>query len=309
MRILVLGAGAVGGYFGGRLLEAGGDVTFLVRSSRAEQLEQGGMIIESPFGDFKQPAAFITSVLDYTPPDVVILACKAYGLEGAMDAVAPAIGPNTVILPLLNGVAHFKQLEQRFPVTEIWGGLAHLGVTLSDDGAIEHLNNLHVMMFGARDGKQNSTAEELLKAFAPAKADVKLSDHIEQDLWDKLVFLATLAGSTCLMRTSIGSILKTTHGRNLILALLDECSAIAKAEGFAPDESQMALYRQQLTEPGSPSKASMLRDIERGAQTEVEHIIGDMVSRAARHRISAPVLKTAYTHLQAYEADRCASAP
>ena len=310
MRILILGAGGIGGYYGGWLVEAakgdvdeaGADITFLVRAGRAEQLAREGLVIESPFGDLKQPVNGVTSCEGLTPPDIIILTCKAYALDGALEAISPCVGPDTVILPLLNGVAHFQILEQRFPNTVIWGGTAHIGVTMTADGVIKHLNKLHVIMFGPRDGAESEAAAELLAAFTPTPVDARVSPNIVQDLWDKLVFLATLAGSTCLMRASIGTILETTFGREMILALLEECRTIAEAEGYAPDERRMVRYTEQLTEPGSPSTASMLRDIQRGSSTEAEHIIGDLVARAENHQISASVLRAAYTHLQAYEA-------
>jgi len=306
MRILILGAGGIGGYYGGRLVEAakdsGIDVTFLVRKARAEQLARDGLVIESPFGNVAQPVNAVTSCEGLAPPDIILLTCKAYALDGALEAIAPCVGPDTVILPLLNGVAHFQILEQRFPDTVLWGGTAHIGVTMTPDGVIKHLNKLHVIMFGPRDGVESEAAAEFLAAFKSTPINARLSVNIVQDLWDKLVFLATLAGSTCLMRASIGAILETTDGRELILALLEECRTIAEAEGYAPDERRMLRYTEQLTEPGSPSTASMLRDIQRGSSTEAEHIIGDMVSRAETHQIATPVLRTAYTHLQAYEA-------
>ncbi len=302
MRILILGAGAIGGYFGGRLIEAGVDVTFLVRQPRAGQLARDGLVIDSPFGEFKQHVVAITSCADIKPPDIIVLTCKAYALEQALNAVAPCIAPQTVILPLLNGLAHFEIIEQRFPDTVVWGGVAHIGVTLNPDGVIKHLNTDHTLMFGPRDGTAQALADELLGNCSPASVNARLSLNIVQDLWDKLVFLATLAGSTCLMRASIGTILETTYGQELILALLNECGTIATAEGFAPDGAQIERYKQQLTEPGSPATSSMLRDIQSAAPTEAEHIIGDMVSRAAQHRISTPVLKIVYTHLQAYQA-------
>ncbi len=309
MKILVLGAGAIGGYFGGRLLESGADVTFLVRSPRAEQLARDGLIIESSSGNFKQKVNVITSCEKIASPDIIILTCKAYALDGALNTISGCIGPDTVILPLLNGVAHYDCIEQRFPGCTVWGGLAHLGVTLTNEGVIQHFTRHQVLMFGLRKGGDNERssvlANKFLKAFQATmiatSLDVQYRPSIDQDLWDKLVFLSTLAGTTCLMRADIGTILETEHGHPFILDLLGECSVIAKAEGFAPNPDQMTRYRHQLTERGSPSKASMLRDIERGAPTEADHILGDMVARAAKYDIPAPLLKVAYTHLQAYE--------
>jgi len=304
MRILVLGAGAIGGYFGGLLAEAGADITFFVRPARKRQLDRDGLIIESPFENVRRSVAAITSGENFAPPDIIIIACKAYSLEGALDIISAYAGPETIILPLLNGIAHLEIIEQRLPGTAIWGGLAHIGVTLTSDGIIRHLNQLHTLMFGPRDDARHAAADGFLATFAQTSVDAQLRENIVQDLWNKLVFLATLAGSTCLMRANTGTILETLHGKELILGLLDECSAIAAAEGFTPGHDDITLYQQQLTEPGSLSTSSMLRDIERGSPTEAEHIIGDMVSRAMKHELPAPLLGVAYTHLQAYESCR-----
>ena len=277
-----------------------------MRPPRARQLARNGLVVESPFGDFTQSVVAVSSCADLDPPDIVVVACKAYGLSAALDAISPAIGSNTVILPLLNGIAHVDLIRQRLPNAKLWGGLAHIAVTLTPDGIVKHLNNLHALMFGPLDGARCTAAEEFLACFADTPIDARLRDNIIQDLWDKFVFFASLAGSTCLMRASIGVILETTKGRSLILGLLDECTRVAEAERFAPSVDQIARYRDELTETGSPFTASMLRDIERGAPTEAEHILGDMVSRAAAHGISAPLLNIAFAHLQAYESRRVA---
>ncbi len=304
MHILIVGAGAIGGYFGARLIEAGVNVTFLVRSPRAEQLTRDGLIVESSFGDFSRQVTIATSSKELDPPDIIIVACKAFGLDEVLRAIAPCAGPGTIIIPLLNGIAHLKTIEEQLPNSTIWGGVAHIGVTLTPDGVVKHLNDLHSLTFGARHSSDRLPEEKFLAAFERSPVDAKLSRNIVQDLWAKLIFLATLAGSTCLMRADIGTILGTTYGEKYILGLLSECSAIAEAEGSPPNTDQQAIYRRQLTDKGSKQTASMLRDIEAGLPTEAEHIFGDLASRAARHSLPTPLLDMAYTHLQAYEARR-----
>jgi len=306
MRILFVGAGGIGGYFGGRLVEAGADVTFLVRARRAEQLAGAGLIVESPLGDIRRPVSTITSVEGFEAPDIIVIACKAYSLDGVLDSISGCAGDGCVVLPLLNGIAHLETIEQRLPRATVWGGLAHIGVTLERDGRVRHLNDLHTLMFGPRSGKPQSRreadlAEGLQSSFAAASADAKLRPEIERDMWGKFVFLTALAGSTCLMRASVGAILATPAGEPFILQLFDETIRIATAEGFAPEREQFARYRAELTERGSATTASMLRDIEGGHMTEAEHILGDMDARARKHAIAAPALEIALTHLRAYE--------
>lgn len=314
MRILILGAGGIGGYFGGRLLEAGADVTFLVRPGRAAQLANDGLIIESPLGSVRRgnvPA--VTSVSEHRRPDIVILACKAYGLDAALQAIAPGIDQGTVILPLLNGLAHLAAIEQRFPAATVWGGLAHIGVTLDPDGTVRHLNTHHGLKFGTWPDKPAPAhaarlADEFAAALDAGAVDGRHSARIGHDMWEKFVFLTALAAGTCLMRASVGTIVATPGGRDLMLQFLNEATAVAAAEGFTPDPRLFEQYRNSLTEQGSSSTASMLRDIERGGPTEAEHILGDMVARAQRVALVTPALDIALTHLQAYEINRATKA-
>lgn len=304
VRILIVGAGGIGGFFGGHLVQAGADVTFLVRQRRAAQLEQSGLVIDSPLGNIRTAVRVVTGAELAPKPDLVLLACKAFDLPQAMETIAPAVGPSTIILPLLNGLAHMDHLGRRFPRVIVWGGLAHLGVTLADDGTIKHLNNLSVIQFGAYNGTNDARAQYLVEVFSRTPVQASARPRIQQDMWGKFVFLSTLAGMTCLMRASVGVIMATPSGERLTLQLLDECSAVAAASGFPPAEAQLATYRIQLTQKDSASKASMLRDIERGDRTEGEHVLGDMLIRAQQHEIRTPLLEIATTHVRAYERSR-----
>jgi len=311
MRILVVGAGGIGGYFGGRLIQGGADVTFLVRAKRQRQLAEQGLIIESALGDFKESVLATKSMEGIASPDIIVIACKAYSLDGVLDAISPRLISGTVVLPLLNGVAHVEVIEKRLPGAVVLGGLAHIGVTLASDGTVKHLNALHTLMFGQRHKTVKSEPPtELLEHFrillVNGGVDGQLRPAIEQDMWDKFVFLTTLAASTCLMRASIGAILETPAGEELILQFLNESTRVAETAGFAPNANRLSLYKSQLTERNSTSTASMLRDVERGGPTECEHILGDMVKRARSNGTAVPGLDIALTSLQAYEHRRSA---
>jgi 2-dehydropantoate 2-reductase len=304
MRILVVGAGAIGGYFGGRLLEAGRDVTFLVRARRAAQLAKTGLVIRSKFGDASLPAP-PTVMADalHAPYDLILLSCKAYDLESAADSFAPAVGANTAILPLLNGMAHMDFLAKRFGGGAVLGGQCVISTTLDADGRILHLNDTHGLSFGEPHGSTPPRAEAVRETFSGARFDSRLSDAILQEMWEKWVFIAATAGVTCLMRATVGDIV-TAGAANLTSALLDECAAIAAAEGFAPREASQTRSRIMLTAPGSTFAPSMLRDIEHGAPIEADHIIGDLIRRGERASHEFPLLRVAYAHLKAYEARR-----
>lgn len=305
MQILVVGAGGVGGYFGGRLAAAGRDVTFLVRDVRAATLARDGLRVRSPFGDIDLPSPqTVTRDTLAAAFDLVIVGCKAYDLAHVIDDIAPAVGPGTAVLPLLNGMAHLDALDARFGVARVLGGQCHIAATLDGEGVIRHLNRTHSLAFGERDGSDSVRMQRITAALSNAGFDARPSSRIVQDMWDKWVFLATLAGITCLMRASVGDIMAAPGGREITLELLGNCLAVATAAGHALDEAAIERSRQSLTEPGSTLTASMLRDIQRGGPIEADHIVGEMIERAGRQRASIPLLHIAYAHLKAYEATR-----
>lgn len=311
MKILILGAGAVGGYFGGRLVEAGADVTFLVRPQRAERMAKDGLRVKSKAGDIVRPVQLVTQ--DALKPgwDLVIFTAKAYDLDSAIDAIAPAVAGDCLVLPLLNGMTHLEALDARFGREHVLGGVAYVASTLASDGTIVHLGEFHKIAFGVRHGqpaaaaqKSSAVCKALEALFAKTPVDVNLSESIEQTMWDKWVMLASIAGMTCLMRAAIGDIVATGAGERLMLAILAECASVARAEGHAVSDAQIAAHHKMLTQKGSAATASMLRDTENGGATEADHVLGAMLALARKHGLPAPTLEIAYTHLQAYAARR-----
>jgi 2-dehydropantoate 2-reductase len=304
MKILVLGAGAVGGYFGGRIQQAGGDVTFLVRPRRAELLARDGLRIASKFGNAKLGVKTVTQDQVKAGYDIVLFTAKAYDLASAVDAIAPAVDAKTCVMPFLNGIAHYEVLDGRFGRERVLGGVAYIGTKLAPDGEVQHFNEFHRIAFGPRVAAQKGVCEALAAALEGVNFDWKLETNIEQAVWDKWVLLATLAGITSLMRAPVGDIVATGAGEKLILALLGECAAVARAEGFPAAEGALANFRGILTKKGSTFAASMLHDIEGGGPAEGEHILGSLLAYARKHSLAAPMLEIAMTHLEAYAARR-----
>lgn len=305
MRILVVGAGAIGGYFGGRLLQAGQDVTFLVRPKRAAELASSGLAIKSPNGDItlKNPPTIQADALN-EKFDVILLSCKAFDLDDAIKSFAPAVGPSTSIIPLLNGMLHLDVLDRKFGPERVLGGLCAIAVTLNEKREVVQLTPMQSLGFGERDGRMSDRVKAIAEVFARGNCGAAPSEHVMQDMWEKWVFLASLAAATCLMRTSVGNILAVTGGRDFLLGMLDECSAVATAEGFAPGGPFFQRTRGILTAEGSPMTASMFRDVKAGLPVEADHVIGDLIARADAAKIPVPKLRTAYTHLKAYEKQR-----
>lgn len=303
MRILVIGAGALGGYFGARLLAAGRDVTFLVRPKRAAELAKSGLTVKSKLGDLHLTVPpTVTADKLSQPFDIIILSCKAYDLDEAMQSFAPTIGKDTVIIPLLNGLRHVDALSACFGAEKVFGGQCAISATLSPDREILHLADMHTLTFGPQGAKKPKNYSEIVSALSDANFAAQPSDIIMQEMWEKWVFIATAAGSTCLMRASVGDMINA-GASELVMALFDECVDIATKQGFEPRTAFLERARSMFTTPGSPLMASMLRDIEKGAPTEGDHILGDMLSRGG---VTTPrsLLGAAHAHVKAYEARR-----
>lgn len=304
MNILVLGAGGIGGYFGGRLAQAGVDTTFLVRPKRREQIARNGLVIESPHGNARIDAKAVLAEEVKPGYDVVLFTCKAYDLDSAMDAVAPAMDGKTVLVPMLNGISHLERLDARFGAAQVMGGVAQINATLKPDGTVVNGDKLHRIIFGERDKRVTARAQALADAFAKTVVDWKLAPDIMLEMWEKVVFLSALAAGTCLFRGNVGEINSAPGGSEAMLRLLGANEKIAIAEGFAPRAEPMKAFRERLTDRNGNWSASMLRDLEGGGQVEADHIVGFMLARARKHGIDDTVLSLAYTHLKTYEARR-----
>ena len=310
MRILVLGAGGTGGYFGGRLGQAGADVTFLVRPSRAALLRERGLRIRSPLGDADLAVSVVTTgELAASPSfDLVVLSCKAYDLDSAMAAIAPALGTGTCVLPILNGLLHYDSLDARFGRARVLGGLCFISAALGAEGEILHMGRPASITFGLREGNADTgVLAQMAAACAAANVDHLFASDIGRAQWIKFSFLAALAAGTCLMRGSIGSIVATEDGEAFMAALHDECLQVAAAQGQPVPDEDARIARGQLTRAGSAVTASMLRDLQAGARVEALQIVGDMVHRAHAADLQVPRLEAAWTHLQVYQASRAAS--
>ena len=307
MRVLVLGAGAIGGYFGGRLLEAGRDVTFLVRPARAARLKAQGLNVTSPRGDIRIAAPPTLQAGEAGASfDLVILSCKAFDLDEAIGSIAPAVGPDTAILPLLNGMRHLEVLERRFGPERVLGGQCVIASTLAPDGRVVHLNDAHSLTYGERDGVRSERIARIERLMDGAGFDAKASTEILLEMWEKWVFLASAAAGTCLMRATVGEIVAAEGGAAFMEGLIEEGRAIARGAGYEPRPAFLERARGMLTAAGSGLTASMMRDLEQGLPIEADHIVGDLIARgretspqAARMR-----LDVAYIHLKAYEARR-----
>ena len=301
MNILVVGAGAVGGYFGGRLLQAGHDVTFLVREARAQQLATRGLVIHSPMGDatLPQPPTVRADTLD-RHFDLILLSCKAYDLAGCIASVRPAVGTQTVIVPLLNGMQHMAALDAAFGAEHVLGGLCQISATLNEARDIVHLNPMQTLVVGARDAAGQAKAQAFAQLLTSAGVNAPVAPDVLRAMWEKWVFIASLAAPTTLMRAAVGPIVRAPGGEAFMRATLDECLAVAAAHGQALGDA-LAPRLALLTDPDSTLTASMLRDMQAGQRVEADAIVGDMLRHGQRAGIATPLLQVAYTNLKVYE--------
>ena len=306
VKTLVLGAGGIGGYFGGRLAQAGADVTFLVRPKRRAQLERDGLRVESPLGGFNIAVKTVPAESLRPGYDLVLFTCKAYDLDSATDAIAPAMGGGAALLPLLNGMAHLERLDARFGAASVLGGTAQINVMLKPDGLVFHADPLQRLIFGARDRSQSAHAQAFAAELAKTKVEWVLAEDIGQELWEKVVFLSALAAACCLFRGNVREIMAAKGGPEAMERLLAGNIEIATRSGRPPRGDAIERARKRLMDPTGSWSASMLRDLEGGGPVEADHIVGWMLAKARALGVDDTLLSLAYTNLQTYEARRAA---
>lgn len=307
MKVLILGAGAVGGYFGARLAEAGADVTFLVRERRREQLRQSGLRVNSIHGDIHVREPQLVAAGEAAGPfDVVLLSNKAYHLADSMAAIAPYVGENTMVLPLLNGIAHMEPLFERFGRERVLGGLCFIETTLNADGEVVQTSPIHELVFGEWDGGESERIDKLKQAFSGTKASFRASTQIQRDMWHKYLFITTLSGITTLMNASVGPIREAVYGLELTRQLSEESASVMRKIGAPIDADIVDKQMQTFLYQSYGMKASMLRDMEKALPVEADQLQGYLIQKAEQFGVSVPLLKVVYNNLKVYELKRAA---
>ncbi|AST90948.1 MULTISPECIES: ketopantoate reductase family protein [Sutcliffiella] len=300
MRILVLGAGGIGGYFGGRLVEKGEVVTFLVRSKRKQLLEEKGLVIHSVNGDFTFAPKLITKTDQTAPFDIVLFSTKAYHLEEAINDVKPFVGENTVIIPLLNGVAHLSPLQEAFGENVI-GGLSFIETTLNEAGEVVHTSKFDRLVFGELEHIETDRIQQIADTFSGTKAKFVMSNQIKKDMWHKYLMITTMSGVTTLMRAPMGPIRDSEGGKGFIRSLLLEVTEIMRACKAPIDDNIVEEQMKSIDGLSYQFKTSMQRDMEKGLFIEGDHLQGHLMKLAKQYDIEAPILKTVYQNLKVYE--------
>jgi 2-dehydropantoate 2-reductase len=297
MKILILGAGGIGGYFGAQLARTGADVTYLLRPKRQADIDAHGLVVETPKERFVVKPKTVTAETAQPGYDLIILTPKSYDLDDALAALGQALGSQSVVLPFLNGLDHLQRLDQVLGRERVMGGVAHIAATLGADGVVRQLSDMHRLTVGARHPGQVALAQAFMDLCEPAPFENLLVPDIEQVLWEKWVFLAALAAMTTACRGTVGQIMETPHGLASTLAMYAECVQVADRSGHPIAASANERAVGMLTAKGSSFAASMLRDLQAGQRTEYQHILGALITRAQALGCSTPLLQLAHTHM------------
>ena len=297
MKILILGAGAIGGFFGAHLMKSGANVSFLVREKRKDELKKSGINIFSINGELKVNPKLLDKNLSGQHFDVIILTNKSYDLIESIREIKPYVN-KTVIIPLLNGMAHYEILDKEFGKEKIFGGTAYISTAMNNYGSIQQITSRASIKFGPRTQKNINIANEFYEICKETEFECDFSDHIELDLWRKYVLIGATAASTVLFQKPLGEICATTYGKRLIIEIHEECKKIVLSKGYDIGIEATNYNLKLITDKDSLLKASMLRDFESGKKTECEHILGYLIKLAKRNNVQCNLIKAAHTRIQ-----------
>lgn len=301
MRILVLGAGGIGGYFGGRLAENHKNVTFLVRPKRKSYLERNALVIHSHNGDYSFTPQLITRENHAEPFDVILLSSKSYHLEQAIDDLKPFVGDHTVIIPLLNGVAHIPKLQAVFGKNKIMGGYCIIETSLNATGEVIQTSDFDKLFFGELDGTNSERAKLIEDTFANTKSEFILTSDIERGMWQKYLMITVLSSVTTMMHAPIGPIRDSEGGTDFIKSLYEEVSSIMRSHQVPIDKIIVDKYMKGLSKLSYHFKTSMQRDMEKGLNIEADHLQGYLLNLAEEHQLDAPLLYASYQNHKVYK--------
>lgn len=306
MNILVFGAGALGGYFGGRLLEVGQNVSFFVREKRAEQLAKEGVKISSPEGDFEsKDFSIYTSPEQVKNADLIILTVKGYHLDSVIPQIQTIVAQTgAFVLPLLNGMEHIERLQQAIGEEKVMGGLATIVATLNKDGHVEHTNPTSLLKYGALHSEQTQICQQLEELHGKLKSTFTKEEDIRKHLWLKYAFIAALSGITSAMQLPTGYITNTPATLEIAKRVIHEMSMVAEKEGTPLTDEEVEGVVNMLLGFKKEATSSMHQDLRKGLPIELEHLHGGALRLAEKHDVAIPVIETLYGILKPYEHGR-----
>ena len=290
MKILVMGSGGVGGYFGARLALGGADVTFVARGAHLAAMQSEGLTLETPAGQVHAAdIKVVEKASDAAPPDFVLLAVKLWDTDSALEQIRPIVGPHTCVISLQNGVLKEATLAQAFAREQLMGGVAYVATRIASPGVIRQTGPMQRIQFGEYDGKRSTRAEALLQACLKGGINAEIADDIVRVLWEKYVFLAALSAATTAIRKPIGAIRGHPQTRAFFLDLMREVVAVGRAHGVAlpADYAEQRLKLADDVDPGMTS--SMHHDLDQGNRLELRWLSGGVVELGARVGVATPL--------------------
>ncbi len=289
MKLVIMGAGGVGGYFGARLAAAGGEVVFIARGAHKDAMRANGLTVHSSLGDVHLD---IVAAMDdpgaVGPCDIILFCVKLWDVEVAAEAIRPLLSDDTCVVPIQNGVGVTGMLSRLLGAEHVMGGVAQISASIEAPGVIRHHGNFARLVFGELDGSASRRQERLLAACAGAGIEARVSPKIEAEIWEKFIFLAPMAGATAFYRASIGEILGDPERRARFEAMVAETAAVGRAKGVALGDGQAARTLAFVADLPPAMKASMLLDLELGRRLELDWLNGEVVRLGAEFGVETP---------------------
>lgn len=302
MRVAIVGAGGVGGYFGTRLAEAGNEVTFVARGRHLEAIRvNGGLVVRSPLGEFRAPSdRFVPALADVGPADVVLVAVKLWDTEGVAAGLRDLAAAGARVISLQNGVRKDAVLREHLPPQAVWGGVCYISAVIEEPGVIAHRGSMQKMVFGPYDGEDGARAEEFREVCAKAGVDAEVSADIARDVWEKYVFLTGLSGTTSAVRQPIGVVRRDPATRALLRDVMAEAAAVGRASGVHLDESFVEERLAFCDTLPAAMTSSMHNDLEQGNRLELPWLSGGVADLGRALGVPTPRNRTVADILAPY---------
>jgi len=300
MRIAVMGAGGVGGYFGGRLQQAGHEVAFVARGRHLEALRSKGLTLKSPLGDANLKVKASENPAEFGTADVVLFAVKLWDTESAAERIRPLLGNGGVVIPFQNGVESIARLGKVLGAERVMGGAAYIAARIGEPGTIVQTGPIARLRFGTTLPAQRKAAETFLAACKDAKIDAELADDIERVLWEKFVLLVAISATTAITRKAIGAVRTDPDLRWLLETVMRETWAVGRKRGVKLADDQVAKTLAQADAFTPDMRASMAADLEAGGRLEAPWLSGAVARMAREAGVDATANRAIYAALKPY---------
>ncbi len=302
MKIVVMGTGGVGGYFGAKLANAGHDVAFIARGKHLEAIKENGLKIISELGDIIiHPAKASNDPSDFEIADIVLFCVKSYDTESSSNLIKPLVGPKTAVIPFLNGIGHIEIMQRILGSNNVIGGVAAISALIEKPGVIRHNSAMQMLKFGEFNNEITPRIKAFQKACKESGINNAIPKNIECDLWQKIVMICTLAGANCLTRLPLGPCRSNPVTRTLMKNLAEEVVAVAKAENIILPDNQVEITMKQLDSLPEAMKASTLPALEKGEKLEASALNGAIDKLGTKHGINTYMHKAVYAALAPHQ--------